>query len=42
MSQKEEVSVSAEAGEKDVQNLSESEDLVIPLDKVTNNVTFTQ
>ena len=40
MSQKEEVSVSAEAGEKDVQNLSESEDLVIPLDKVTNNVTF--
>ena len=40
MSQKEEVSVLAEAGEKDVQNLSESEDLVIPLDKVTNNVTF--
>ena len=40
MSQKEEVSVSAETGEKDVQNLSESEDLVIPLDKVTNNVTF--
>lgn len=39
MSQNEEA-VSAEAGEKDVQNLSESEDLVIPLDKVTNNVTF--
>ena len=42
MSQKEEVSVSAEAGEKDVQNLSESEDLVIPLDKVTNNVPSTE
>ena len=39
MSQNEEA-VSAEAGEKDVQNLSESEDLVIPLDKVTNNVIF--
>lgn len=39
MSQNEEA-VSAEAGEKDVQNLSESEDLVILLDKVTNNVTF--
>lgn len=39
MSQKGEA-VSTENSEKDIQTLSEGEDLVIPLDKVTDNVTF--
>ncbi len=39
MSQKGET-VSTENSEKDIQALSEGEDLVIPLDKVTDNVTF--
>lgn len=39
MSPKEEL-VSAETDDKDIQTLSEGEDLIIPLDKVTDKVTF--
>lgn len=40
ISQKEEVAVVAKTYDKDVQNISDGEDLVIPLDKVSDTVTF--